>query len=148
MGILCGHAAARAALLAAALSAASHLHALEDACSALTAPDLAPRIGVMAITAGSINRLLHEWPDERDLRFVRRTVYVALRYGDFVAVSLPFLGVSSLNFGPLATAAFFIRSFRSRTIAPVERGGNRSEPNRKPINAAAAPRRRDCREAR
>src|SRR4030095_9711589 len=55
-------------------------------------------------------RLLHEWPDERDLRFVRRTVYVALRYGGFVAVSLPFLGVSSLNFGPLATAAFFLKN--------------------------------------
>ncbi|WP_457093988.1 hypothetical protein [Microvirga sp. P5_D2] len=26
-----------------------------------------------------------------------------------VAVLLPFLGVSSLNFGPLATAAFFLR---------------------------------------
>ena len=28
-----------------------------------------------------------------------------------VAVLLPFLGVSSLNFGPLATAAFFLRWF-------------------------------------
>ncbi len=31
-----------------------------------------------------------------------------MRYGDGVVISLPFLGVSSLNFGPLATAAFFL----------------------------------------
>src|SRR3954463_12955342 len=49
------------------------------------------------------------------LRFVRRILIIAVRYGDGVAVSLPFLGVSSLNFGPLATAAFFL----VRRPAPV-----------------------------
>jgi hypothetical protein len=33
-----------------------------------------------------------------------------LRLAIGVALPLPFLGVSSLNFGPLATAAFFIAS--------------------------------------
>jgi hypothetical protein len=42
------------------------------------------------------------------LQFVQRDVHIALRYGDGVVISLPFLGVSSLNFGPLATAAFFL----------------------------------------
>jgi len=46
---------------------------------------------------------------QHPLRFVRRILIIAVRYGDGVAVSLPFLGVSSLNFGPLATAAFFLR---------------------------------------
>jgi hypothetical protein len=35
-------------------------------------------------------------------------VIIAVRYGDGVALSQPFLGVSSLNFGPLATVAFFL----------------------------------------
>ena len=39
----------------------------------------------------------------------RRTVLK----GAGVAVSLPFLGVSSLNFGPLATVAFFLVWIRS-----------------------------------
>jgi hypothetical protein len=32
----------------------------------------------------------------------------AVQHGDGVAVLLPFLGVSSLNFGPLSRAAFFL----------------------------------------
>ena len=37
-----------------------------------------------------------------------RGVFCAVQHGDGVAVLLPFLGVSSLNFGPLARAAFFL----------------------------------------
>jgi hypothetical protein len=44
---------------------------------------------------------------------VQRGVNIALRYGDGVAVSQPFLGVSSLNFGPLATVAFFLARMAS-----------------------------------
>jgi hypothetical protein len=51
---------------------------------------------------------VHEKEGAAPLLFVQCDVNVALRYRDGVAVSLPFLGVSSLNFGPLATAAFFL----------------------------------------
>jgi hypothetical protein len=37
----------------------------------------------------------------------RDAYLIAVRHRDGVAVPLPFLGVSSLNFGPLATAALF-----------------------------------------
>jgi hypothetical protein len=50
----------------------------------------------------------HSFAGDLLLRFVRCGVIIAVRYGDGVAVSQPFLGVSSLNFGPLATAAFFL----------------------------------------
>ncbi len=53
-------------------------------------------------------RQVHGGSERRDLRIVRCGGYIALRYDDGVVVSLPFLGVSSLNFGPLATAAFFL----------------------------------------
>jgi hypothetical protein len=52
------------------------------------------------------------WPHMKTLsfplRFVRRDAICALRDRDGVAVPQPFLGVSSLDFGPSFGAAFFL----------------------------------------
>jgi hypothetical protein len=52
----------------------------------------------------------------------RHELYCAVRYGDGVALSLPFLGVSSLNFGPLSSGLF---SCRETTGQPYPRNSEK-----------------------
>lgn len=54
-----------------------------------------------------------------DLLFVRRTLFCALQERDGVALLLPFLGVSSLDFGPLLRGWPFFLS-RAGRRAPFE----------------------------
>jgi hypothetical protein len=59
------------------------------------------------------------------LQFVRRGVNIAVRYGDGVALSQPFLGVSSLNFGPLFSGLFSV----CRACSTVRRCKSSTQPD-------------------